>query len=276
MSMKLWYQYPAPLSPFRSVVFQRVIEAIDLVRRPDTEVVVQPARAGAPKTALYAFELVNILTAAEVVAGLRRAESQGFDGAIIGQSLDPGLFAAKELLNIPVAGILESATHFASMWGERIGIVTIPPPAGFAPAKYQAYHRRNIERYGLGGKLAHVDHVNMNLDDLTAKIQAGDHDEIITKFGEAARRCLDHGAEAVIAGDTIISVVIVHERENVVAETGHVVVDLVTSGVKMAESLVDLHRALGIVRSRTGTYAQPGDADLATIDSAFAPGQPAS
>ncbi|MFN8534767.1 MAG: aspartate/glutamate racemase family protein [Dehalococcoidia bacterium] len=267
--MKLCYQYPAPLSPFRSVVFERVREAIDLARRPDTEVIVQPARYGAKSTGLYAFELVGLLTAAEVVDRLRDAERDGFDGAVIGQSLDPGLDAAKELLGIPVVGILESAAHLAAMWGERIGVVTIPPPQGYPAVKYQNYHRRNIERSGLGGKLVGFDNVRMPLTDLTAKIQAGEHGEIVSGFHDAARRLYERGADIVIAGDTIISVVMVHERALSIPSTGQVIVDLISSGIKMAETMVDLHRALGIVRSRGGGFARPTESELAAIAESF-------
>jgi allantoin racemase len=269
--MKLWYQYPAPLTPFRSVVFERVREAIDLARRPDTEVVIQPARRGAKSTGLYAFELVGLLTAAEVVERLRDAERDGYDGAIIGQSLDPGLDIAKELLDIPVVGLLESAAHLAAVWGDRIGVVTIPPPAGYPPAKYQNYHRRNIERAGLASKLVGFDHVRMPLAELTAKIQASDHDEVVTQFHEAARRLHERGADVIIAGDTIISVVLVHERALRVASTGQAIVDLITSAVKMAETMVDLHRALGIVRSRGGSFARPSADELRAIAESFSP-----
>ncbi|GIW12074.1 MAG: aspartate/glutamate racemase family protein [Chloroflexi bacterium] len=267
--MKLWYQYPAPLSPFRSVVFERVREAIDRARRPDTEVVVQPARHGARHTGLYAFELVGLLTAQEVVARLQEAEREGYDGAVIGQSLDPGLTVAKELLNIPVVGILEAAAHLAALWGERLGVVTIPPPAGYAPAKYQRYHRLNLERTGLASRLVGFDYVRLPLATLTAQIQAGEHAEIVARFHEAAERLHQRGADVIIAGDTIISVVLVHEHALQVPGTGQVVVDLISSGVKLAEMLVDLHRAFGIVRSRGGGFAPPGASDLREIAESF-------
>ncbi|MCS7002079.1 MAG: aspartate/glutamate racemase family protein, partial [Dehalococcoidia bacterium] len=251
-------------------VFDLVRHAIDAARRPDTEVVVQPARRGAPSTRLYAMDWTNLLTAAEMVDALQGAEREGFDGAVIGQSLDPGLFVAKELLNVPVVGILEAATHFAALWGERFGVVTIPMPEGYPQAKYYANHQRNIARYGLDGKLAAMDTLAMPLETLTARIQAGQHDEILTRFDEAAQRCVARGADVVIAGDTIISVVLV--KEQVLSPGSYVVVDLVSSGVKMAECLVDLRRAFGVVRSRAGVYASPSAEDRAAVRDAFGVG----
>ena len=271
--MRLWYQYPAPLSPFRTVVFDLVRQAIDLARRPDTEVVVQPTRRGAKSTGLYAYELVGLLTALEIVERLREAETEGYDGAIVGQSLDPGLDVAKELLDLPVVGLLESAAHVAAMWGDRIGVVTIPPPAGVPAAKYQQYHRRNLERYGVGSKLAGFDYVRMPLADLTARIQSGDHDEIVQRFHAAAERLHERGADVVIAGDTIISVVLVHERALRVPSTGQAIVDLIGCGIKMAETMVDLRRAYGVVRSRGGGYARPSEEELRAIAESF-PAEP--
>lgn len=262
MAMKIWYQYPAPITPFRSVVFQNVINAIDLVRRPDTEVVVQPATRGAPSTRLYALETVKLYTAIEMVSRLRTAQSEGYDGAVTGQSIDPGLMAAKETLDIPVVGLMESASHYAAMFGERFGLVTIPTPDGYAATKYPAEHQRAIHRYGLGSKLVGVEPMVMNLDQMTKDIQGGKHDEIVTKFQEAAQRLYDRGADVVIGGDTIISVVMVAERALVIPGTNQIVVDLITSAVKQVEGLVDLHRALGIVRSRAGQYGLPTPEDL--------------
>lgn len=267
--MRIWYQYPAPLSPFRTVVLDLVTGAIDRVRRPDTEVIVQPAARGAKSTRVYALDLVTIHTAAEIVRALRKSEQEGFDGAVIGQSLDPGLFAAKEMLNIPVTGIGESAAHFASLWGETFGIVTIPTPPGYPPTKYPSIHQRNIQRYGLGSKLVASESLDMPLDEMTAQIQSGRHDLILTQFEAAARKCYERGAEVVIAADTIISVVLLKENFLVMPGTGVVVVDLVTSGIKMIESLVDLHRSLGVVRSRAGVYALPTGDDLASIGDSF-------
>ena len=266
MAMKIWYQYPAPITPFRSVVFQNVISAIDLVRRPDTEVVVNPATKGAPSTRLYALETVKLYTAIEMVSRLRHAQAEGYDGAVTGQSIDPGLMAAKETLDIPVVGLLESASHYAAMWGEAFGLVTIPTPDGYAASKYPSEHQRVIHRYGTGSKLIGVEPMDMNLDQMSKDIQGGKHDEIVTKFQDAARKLFDRGADVVIAGDTIISVVMVAERQLVIPGTNQVVVDLITSAIKQIEGLVDLHRSLGIVRSRAGQFGLPTPDDLeATI-----------
>jgi Asp/Glu/hydantoin racemase len=47
-----------------------------------------------------------------------------YDAAVIACFGDPGLDAAKELLNVPVLGISEAAFHAACMLGRRFGIVS--------------------------------------------------------------------------------------------------------------------------------------------------------
>jgi Asp/Glu/hydantoin racemase len=269
--VRIWYQYPAPITPFRSVVFDLVRAAIDRVRRPDTVVDVKPASKGAPRTRLYALEYVQLHTAVEMVETLAAAADQGYDGAIIGQSLDPGLQEAKELLDIPVVGIMESAAHVASLWGERFGIVTIPNPPPYPAAKYPATHKRNLDRYGFGQRLVAADSIQLDLDEMTQDIQSGRHERIVEEFHAAARRCYAQGADTIIAGDTIISIVMVAQNALVVPGTSQPIVDLITSGVKVCEALVDLHQSLGIVRSRAGRLASPDAADLAAAFETFRP-----
>lgn len=56
-----------------------------------------------------------------------------YDGVIIWCGLDPGLTAAKERLNIPVVGCLQSALALAYNLGRRVGIITIRSTASDMP-----------------------------------------------------------------------------------------------------------------------------------------------
>jgi len=52
------------------------------------------------------------------------ARRGSYDAAVIACFGDPGLDAAKELLDVPVLGISEAAFHAASMLGRRFGVVS--------------------------------------------------------------------------------------------------------------------------------------------------------
>jgi len=90
--------------------------------------------AASPGTAIMAvsapFGLPLIVSRADwLVAGpatlAALAEARGsYDAAIIACFGDPGLAAAKELLDVPVLGISEAAFHAAAMLGQRFGVVS--------------------------------------------------------------------------------------------------------------------------------------------------------
>lgn len=93
------------------------------------------ARAAAPagvvvETISAPFGLPLIVTRADwLVAGpatlAALAERRGgYDAAVIACFGDPGLDAAKELLDVPVLGISEAAFHAAAMLGRRFGVVS--------------------------------------------------------------------------------------------------------------------------------------------------------
>ncbi|MBL6076969.1 aspartate/glutamate racemase family protein [Belnapia sp. T18] len=100
-----------------------------------TERIATAARAVAPLgTGIEAvsapFGLPLIVTRADwllagpaTVAALAARRGQ-YDAAIIACFGDPGLDAAKELLDVPVIGISEAAFHAAAMLGRRFGVVS--------------------------------------------------------------------------------------------------------------------------------------------------------
>jgi Asp/Glu/hydantoin racemase len=56
-------------------------------------------------------------------AALKAAQAEGFDGAVIGCSGDPGLIEARRFLNMPVSAPLEAALHLGSMLHQRMAIL---------------------------------------------------------------------------------------------------------------------------------------------------------
>lgn len=100
-----------------------------------TERIAAAARAAAsPGTGIEAatapFGLPLIVSRADwLVAGpatlaALAARRGSYDAAVIACFGDPGLDAAKELLDVPVLGISEAAFHAAAMLGRRFGIVS--------------------------------------------------------------------------------------------------------------------------------------------------------
>src|SRR5258708_7792814 len=78
---------------------------------------------------------------------LMASEAEGCDAAIIGASIDSGLGAVREMLDMPVLGITEAALHVACMTGGRFGLVVMSPRTG-------AVSREMVAAYGLASRMA--------------------------------------------------------------------------------------------------------------------------
>jgi Asp/Glu/hydantoin racemase len=91
---------------------------------------------------------------AQVVPGVLKlvreaAESGRYDAIIILGGLDPGLYAAREIANIPVLGCTNSAIHVASLLGNKFSVIDALECMAIAI-------RQNIIVYGLNEKCASV------------------------------------------------------------------------------------------------------------------------
>jgi allantoin racemase len=87
---------------------------------PGTEVTAVSAPFGLPLIVTRADWLV----AGPATLAALAARRGSFDAAVVACFGDPGLDAAKELLDVPVLGISEAAFHAACMLGRRFGIVS--------------------------------------------------------------------------------------------------------------------------------------------------------
>lgn len=66
-----------------------------------------------------------ILAGPDILAQVRRAEADGMDAVIINCMFDPMLFAAREMVNIPVVGPAQAAMSLAATLADRFSIITI-------------------------------------------------------------------------------------------------------------------------------------------------------
>ncbi len=69
-------------------------------------------------------ETQGIFNAVEIIKEALKAEHQGYDGVFVNCFDDPGVFAARELIKIPVYGGYMPSVSIAASLGERVGIIT--------------------------------------------------------------------------------------------------------------------------------------------------------
>lgn len=66
-----------------------------------------------------------ILAGPDTLAQIRRAEADGMDAVVINCMMDPMLFAAREMVSVPVVGPAQAAMSLAATLADRFSMVTI-------------------------------------------------------------------------------------------------------------------------------------------------------
>ncbi len=99
--MKLWYQSMARHDQFGA--YATVLhEIVEKVADPGTEIHVQGiTRSGGVADQYRFFEFPDMR---DVMSNFMRAEAEGYDGFLIGNIGDPGLYEAREMTDLPVLG----------------------------------------------------------------------------------------------------------------------------------------------------------------------------
>ena len=229
--MKLWYQ-----STSRQMwgAYNRVLrELLDGVRDPETQIEVHGIRsAGNVLRDLEELERETVL------ANVRRAAQMGFEAFLIGSIADPGLAEARELVDIPVLGLGETALHVAGMIGSRLAIVAI--------GESRASHLiENASRYGFTEKLAAVEelridrrNLQLGFDDLDTR-----HDLVgqFQRIGDIASRA---GADVIIAASSMMMALLAYAQIDETA-AGTPIVDGIAHLVKLGEMAIKVNRVLG-------------------------------
>ncbi len=202
---------------------------------PGTEVLGATPPMGPPSIEGHYDEalcLPGLLT--EVITG----EQDGCDGYVIACFGDPGVAAAREVARGPVVGIAEAAMHLASLIAPSFSVVTT-----LARTCGLAWHL--AERNGMKRHCRNVRAVEVAVLDLESPAS-----EARRRVTEECRRALaEDGCEAIVLGCAGMA----DFCAAVSQEIGAPVVEGVTAGVKLVETLV----TLGLATAKRGEYAPP-------------------
>jgi allantoin racemase len=200
---------------------------------PDTELEVVSIEKGA-KSVECTYDAIHGELATVKMA--ETAEHEGFDGVIIYGFCDPGLWAAKEKLSIPVTGIGEASIHFASVLGNKFTIIS---------AGHESYFPNQIRRvqdilklYGFMHKCASVRSLKISPQDL-----GGDKTAEERRVMEEAKQAVEEdGADVIILGCGWMMGV----EERIPKELGVPAIIPGVAALKMCESMI----RMGLVQSK--------------------------
>ncbi len=156
-------------------------------------------------------------------------EEGTYDAAIIGCAGDPGLVAARELMDIPVIGPAESSYHFACMIADRFGIMT-PPTAG---RESEGRVRAKLREMGLESRLASVVFSHTSI----AEMWGRNRDVIISEISRGVEGARRKGAGCVVLGCMSMAFLLIDE---VVGTPDVPIINPLKTAIKTAEMFVDL------------------------------------
>ncbi len=200
-----------------------------------TEIVPVTAPRGVPYISSRAEAQIGGAVALEMLAERART----YDAAIIAAFGDPGLFAARELFDVPIVGMSEAAMLTACMLGKRFGIVT------FA-ASMEAWYRDCVEQHGLIGRCAGIRCLEggfNSIDDVQEEKEAA----LIELANKSV--ALD-GAEVIILAGAPLSGLAAKVADRVPVP----LVDQAAAAVKQAEALATLKPR----KATAGGFRRPG------------------
>jgi allantoin racemase len=252
--MKLWYQSLAretEATPYGEILRRVIRNCAD----PGTEVHVQGIRESAGIGVHYRF--LEYHDTREVIYNAMRAEREGFDAFLIGNASDSGILAAREVANIPVLALTETALLVSTMMGATIGLITVSD-------KWTPRIMENVRRCGMEGRVVGAEGLNTSpLELKKAMVDASLRDAVVADFMAASRRLLAKGAEIIIpaGGDVIVFLADtgIYEIERAPIING--IVEL----VKMGETAVRLRRHTGRFTSKRFGFSAPSGEFLARI-----------
>jgi allantoin racemase len=224
--MKVQYLVPGPMSkgPMGAEEVKRREGLLQEWAFPGTQVKVVDVPDG-PASIESSYE--EMLSVPATLEGVRRAEADGFDAVIVGCFGDPGLEAARELVQIPVIGPGESGMLLAASLGHRFSVITVLDSV-IAAQEVQAY------KAGVRDKLASV-----LATDIPVLSLMKDRDASLRRIVDVGRRAVEADrADSLVLGCMTMSFLGI--ADEVSALLGVPVINAGRCALKAAETLVSM------------------------------------
>lgn len=259
--MRLFYQTLGMSRGSKTGRYGQVLQAlIAKSAAPGTQIDVfglSPHRAVADQ-----YRYLEFQDTVEVLENGLRAEREGYDAFVIGNIFQPGLHELRELLNIPVLGLAESAVQMACLMGPTFSLINVNP-------KFNRRIVDGIRLQGLEGRMISVEMMTVERPGVfdVALSDPAVQAEIVAQFITTARQALDKGAEVLIpAGGSLMAVLIEAGLTHV---DGAPVLNGITALIKTGEMAVQMRQLTGMFTSKRLAYAPPTGRILADVRAAY-------
>lgn len=254
--MKIWHQSFTDLTVM-PLYRKTLAEHAAAVMGNDATVTVHGLRRGtytagcAPIDAIK-YRYVAAAQEMQICDAVRIAVREGFDAVAIGCFFDPGLRAARSLVDIPVVGLGESCALVACSMGRKFGLVTLCEDQS-------ADYADLMHAYGLERRFAGAVSLDPPIDEFALEADEATARAIEERFERACARVIERGAEIVILADGVLNEFLVR-RGRLKAHGDVPVMDSLGVLFQHAAFLVRLARTTGAGVSRHQFYARPPEA----------------
>lgn len=191
------------------------------------------------------------LDEAEVVRNLLALrEDDEIDAVAVGNTFDPGVHQVREILDIPVLGIFETALLASHTMADRFAVIA--DAARICPAL-----RTQVREYGLGARVTGVYGPEFSLDYIGEAFEdEAVRQEYVAAFEDCVSEAVEEGADLVIPGGGLVPILF-HHMEGIREMHGVPILDKTAVLLKLTEAMVDLYEAGYAQTSRSGAYASP-------------------
>jgi Asp/Glu/hydantoin racemase len=248
--MRLWVQVFS--SRERNPNFHEALaQHLRSVVEPGVQIEVHGTRKGGLGEQFRFFQAIDLPDILENVLTCKAAKGdQRYDAFVSLNSTDPALVEAREILDIPVLGFLETTALVSCMMGRTFSLITPNP-------KFSLSFEHKLKLYGLTERLTSIEAMNIpHLPDYgQAFIDPAAHQRVMNEFDQAARRAVAAGAEVIIPCG---SHAVLQARRGLREIDGALIIDGLAVLIKMAETAVKLQEIMGTVVSRKMLYQRPG------------------
>lgn len=241
--MRIWYQSFTDWA-HHSAYLGRLQEHLEQISAADTIVTV----GGLSPADRAVHPVSELRCSVQVLDRLCAAEEDGFDAVIIGHFQDPGIDAARAMLDIPVIGLGEASMLHSLQLGRRFGLITIDPV-------YFEWHREQAVRLGIAERLVGIEALCASPETLVAAFDdSAAYRALREAFVAGARKLAQAGAEVVLSAGGLFALLSAEERRFLVGNA--VVLNPIPVALRAAETAAWLRAHDGTEVSRAGVYTR--------------------
>lgn len=249
--MRIWVQVFSSRErnpPFHTALEEHLRSVVD----PGVEIEVHGTRKGGLGEQFRFFQTIDTADLIDSILECRQAKGERrYDAFVSLNSIDPVLNEAREILDIPVLGFLETTALVSCMMGRSFSLIT-------PNAKFALSYQEKVKLYGLTERLASIE--SMNFAHLSAYreafVDASAHQKVMDEFDRAARRAIDAGAEVIIPCG---SHAVLQARRGLREIDGALIMDGLAVLLKMTEMAVKTRNIMGTFVSRKLLYRMPDE-----------------